>query len=93
MLVNPAAGPAANHVPETLLVAGSVNGGPQLTVAVVSATAATPSARDTENLRPNLRIIGSRVMCAAAGMGERRKWALQDSNLRPSDYESAALTD
>jgi hypothetical protein len=23
---------------------------------------------------------------------EREEWALQDSNLRPSDYESAALT-
>ena len=30
---------------------------------------------------------------AACSYGDQRWWALQDSNLRPSDYESPALTD
>ena len=72
-LVRPAAGPAENHVPETLVVAGCVSGGPQLTVTIAHASTAARRARE-------IRYLGG-------------KWALQDSNLRPSDYESAALTD
>ena len=72
-LVRPAAGPAENHVPETLVLAACVRGGPQLTVASADDSTATRRARE-------IRYLGD-------------KWALQDSNLRPSDYESAALTD
>ena len=36
----------------------------------------------------------SAAIARAREIGSRcDKWALQDSNLRPSDYESAALTD
>ena len=94
MFVRPATGPGANHVPETSLLAGEFSSGPQLTVAIARATAAMPSAREIRNLYPGLRIMGMGVVresCDAAC--ERGKWALQDSNLRPSDYESAALTD
>ena len=72
MFVNPAAGPAANHVPETLLVAGSVSGGPQLTVTLTSATAAMPNARENGNLCPNLRIIGVVARSATLSVRESR---------------------
>ena len=72
-LVSPAAGPGENQVPETLLLAACVRGGPQLAVATAPTMATMPRVREM------------RCVCD--------KWALQDSNLRPSDYESAALTD
>ena len=72
-LVSPAAGPGENHVPETLLLAACVSGGPQLAVAMAPTIAAMAKVREL------------RCLCD--------KRALQDSNLRPSDYESAALTD